>query len=84
VWPDQPERAARLSAALDTAVRVPVPVYSGDLIEQLPDVLEKAPRDATLAERTEPTPATSRKLRTASHTYDVAIDDLLNRAGLAV
>jgi hypothetical protein len=36
-----------------------------------------------LAELTEPTPATSRKLRTARHTYDVAIDDLLDRAGLA-
>jgi hypothetical protein len=47
VWPDQPERAARLSAALDTAVRFPVPVYPGDLIEQLPGVLEQAPPDAT-------------------------------------
>jgi len=47
VWPDQPERAARLSAALDTAVRSPVPVYPGDLIEQLPSVLEQAPSDTT-------------------------------------
>jgi hypothetical protein len=46
VWPEQPERAARLSAALDTAVRFPVPVYSGDLIEQLPAVLEQVPSDA--------------------------------------
>jgi len=47
VWPDQPERAARLSAALDTAVRFPVPVYPGDLLEQLPGVLEQAPPGAT-------------------------------------
>ena len=36
-----------------------------------------------LAELTEPTPTTPRKLRAASHAYDIAIDDLLNRAGLA-
>lgn len=47
VWPDQPERAARLSAALDTAIRSPVPVYPGDLIQRLPDVLELAPPTAT-------------------------------------
>lgn len=47
VWPDQPERAERLSAALDTAVRSPVPVHPGDLVEQLPDVLAQAPPAAT-------------------------------------
>ncbi len=47
VWPDQPERAARLSAALDTARRNPTPIHSGDLVEQLPGVLEQAPPDAT-------------------------------------
>lgn len=47
VWPGQPERAARLSAALDTAVRFPVPVHPGDLIEQLPGVLEQVPAGAT-------------------------------------
>jgi hypothetical protein len=47
VWPDQPERSARLSAALDTALRSPVPVYPGDLIEHLPKVLEQVPADAT-------------------------------------
>ncbi len=36
-----------------------------------------------LAELTEPTPATPRRIRTASHAYDLAIEDLLNRAGLA-
>ncbi len=36
-----------------------------------------------LAELTEPAPATPRKIRTASHGYDLAIEDLLNRAGLA-
>ncbi len=45
VWPEQPERAARLSAALDTAVRFPVPVFPGDVIEQLPAVLEQVPSD---------------------------------------
>jgi hypothetical protein len=47
VWPDQPERAARLSAALDTAARSPAPVHPGDLIEQLPGVLEQVPPDTT-------------------------------------
>ena len=47
VWPDQPERAARLSAALDTAARSPVPVYPGDLIEHLPGVLEQIPSGTT-------------------------------------
>lgn len=36
-----------------------------------------------LAELTDPTPATTRKIHTASHAYDLAIEDLLNRAGLA-
>jgi hypothetical protein len=47
VWPGQPERAARLSAALDTAVRWPVPVHPGDLVETLPEILEKVPPGAT-------------------------------------
>ena len=47
VWPDQPERAARLTAALDTAVRHPVPVQAGDLVDLLPDLLEQAPSHAT-------------------------------------
>ncbi len=47
VWPDQPERAAYLAAALDTTVRHPVSVHRGDLIEQLPRVLERAPVGAT-------------------------------------
>jgi hypothetical protein len=36
-----------------------------------------------LAELTEPTPTLPTKIRTASRAYDAAIDDLLNRAGLA-
>ena len=36
-----------------------------------------------LAELTEPVPDNPRKLRTASHAYDLDIDDLLTRAGLA-
>jgi hypothetical protein len=47
VWPGQPERAARLSAALDTAVRCPVTVHQGDLIEQFPRVLAQAPSHVT-------------------------------------
>lgn len=43
VWPDQPERSARLRAALDTAVRHPVRVHQGDLLEKLPKVMEEAP-----------------------------------------
>lgn len=47
VWPDQPERAERLSAALDTAVRFPVPVHAGDLLVKLPDVLDQVPPGVT-------------------------------------
>jgi hypothetical protein len=47
VWPGQPERAARLSAALDTAVRSPVPVHRGDLVEALPGVLAQIPSGVT-------------------------------------
>jgi hypothetical protein len=36
-----------------------------------------------LAELTEPTPNLSRRIRAASHAYDLAVDDLLTRAGLA-
>jgi hypothetical protein len=36
-----------------------------------------------LAELTGPTPTSPRNLRAASHAYDIAIDDLLTRAGLA-
>lgn len=43
VWPDQPERARRLTAALDTAGRHPVPVHRGDLVDDLPALVESAP-----------------------------------------
>lgn len=48
VWPDQPDRSARLRAALDTAVRHPVRVHKGDLLEALPMVLEDAPDNARI------------------------------------
>lgn len=48
VWPDQPERSARLSAALATAVRHPVRVHEGDLLEAHPKVLEGAPDDSQI------------------------------------
>jgi hypothetical protein len=47
VWPDQPERAAQLIGALDTAVRSPVAVHRGDLLTKLSDVLDQAPPNAT-------------------------------------
>lgn len=48
VWPDQPERAARLTAALDTARRHPVPVRRGDLLDDLPALVESAPPGASV------------------------------------
>ena len=48
----------------------------------VPEPTHRLLRDG-LAELTEPTPTHPRKLRTASHAYDLAIDDLLTRAGLA-
>jgi hypothetical protein len=47
VWPDQPERAARLAGALDAAVRTPVEVHEGDLLEQLPALLDQVPDGVT-------------------------------------
>lgn len=47
VWPDQPERAARLAGALDVAVRSPVEIHEGDLLEDLPALLDRVPEGAT-------------------------------------
>ena len=48
VWPDEAGRGERLSAAVETARRDPPPVYRGDLLTDLPDLVAKAPRDATV------------------------------------
>jgi len=48
VWPDQPQRATRLRAALNVAARHPIPVHTGDLVEQLPSLLQQAPPGATV------------------------------------
>lgn len=47
VWPDQPERAKRLAGALDVGVRTPVEVHEGDLLEQLPALLDQVPAGVT-------------------------------------
>jgi hypothetical protein len=48
VWPDQPERRARLLAAVEVARRDPPPVVRGDLVDDLASVAASAPEDATL------------------------------------
>ncbi len=48
VWPDEAGRAERLSAAVETARRDPPAIYRGDLLTDLPDLVAKAPRDATV------------------------------------
>jgi hypothetical protein len=48
VWPDEAGREERLSAAVESARRDPPPVYRGDLLTDLPDLVAKAPRDATV------------------------------------
>jgi hypothetical protein len=46
VWPDQPERRARLDAALLVARDAQPPIHRGDALELLPDLIEQAPADA--------------------------------------
>lgn len=48
VWPDQPERESRLSAAVATAQRHRPLVRRGDLLDDLVEVAAQAPGDATL------------------------------------
>ncbi|GGI06849.1 DUF2332 domain-containing protein [Egicoccus halophilus] len=48
VWPEQTDRLARLRAALQVAVDVPVPVTAGDAVTDLADAAAAAPADATL------------------------------------
>ncbi|MGH3254930.1 MAG: DUF2332 family protein [Streptosporangiaceae bacterium] len=49
IWPEHTDRAAALTAALDQAARTPVPVRRGDLLADLPALLDEAPADATVA-----------------------------------
>ena len=48
VWPDQPEREQRLATALETAAGVPVERVRGDLLTELPGLVERAPTGATV------------------------------------
>lgn len=49
VWPDQPDRLDRLRAAVAVARNNPVRVMQGDLLTNLPAVLDQAPRGPTVA-----------------------------------
>ncbi|WP_460660789.1 DUF2332 domain-containing protein [Kribbella swartbergensis] len=46
VWPDQPERAARLEAELALAAAAPPQLLQGDAVEVLPDAFAQIPADA--------------------------------------
>jgi hypothetical protein len=48
VWPDQPDRAARLRAAIAVARKDPPRIVAGDLLTALPALAAEAPDDATL------------------------------------
>ena len=49
IWPEHTDRATALIAALDEAARTPVPIRRGDLLADLPALLDEAPTDATVA-----------------------------------
>ena len=46
MWPDQPERAARLEAEMALAATVPPLLLQGDAVEVLPDAFARVPADA--------------------------------------
>lgn len=48
VWPGESDRLARLRRALDLAAADPVPIVRGDLLEELPGLVDQAPTGATL------------------------------------
>jgi len=48
IWPEHHERAERLSAALDVAAVATPRIVAGDLVNDLPKLLEEAPVDATV------------------------------------
>jgi hypothetical protein len=46
LWPDQPERAARLEAEMALAARTPPLLLQGDAVEVVPDAFARVPADA--------------------------------------
>jgi hypothetical protein len=48
VWPDHVERRERLKAAIELCRAQPSPVMRGDLVDDLPALLEAAPKQVTL------------------------------------
>ncbi|WP_369386899.1 DUF2332 domain-containing protein [Streptomyces sp. CG1] len=46
LWPDQPERAARLQAEVALAATAPPLLLQGDAVEVLPDAFTRVPEDA--------------------------------------
>jgi len=46
LWPDQPERAARLKAEMALAATAPPLLLQGDAVEVLPDAFARVPADA--------------------------------------
>jgi hypothetical protein len=46
VWPDQPERVARLEAEMALAATAPPLLLQGDAVEVVPDALARVPADA--------------------------------------
>jgi hypothetical protein len=46
LWPDQPERAARLDAEMALAATAPPLLLRGDAVEVLPDAVARVPADA--------------------------------------
>jgi hypothetical protein len=46
LWPDQPERAARLEAELALAATAPPLLLHGDAVDVLPDAFARVPADA--------------------------------------
>jgi hypothetical protein len=45
VWPDQPQRLARLDAAIALFLQAPAEIRSGDALALLPEALAEVPRD---------------------------------------
>lgn len=48
VWPDHPEREQRLATALSATAAVPIERVRGDLVQELPALVEQAPAQATV------------------------------------
>jgi hypothetical protein len=48
IWPGETGRQERLRAAIETARRDPPPLYQGDLLTDVPDLIRQAPGDATV------------------------------------